>query len=79
MIFENFKGKNYLNNLNFCAKNRDFDLKQNFQKLKLILMPFLGAKIQTLIENHNKLLIFGKKIQIHNFVIVLKSDFLEII
>ena len=74
-----FKGKNDQNNLNFRAINRDFDLKQNFQKLKLILMPFLGAKIQTLIKNHNKLLIFGKKIQLHNFVIFLKSDFLEII
>jgi len=31
-----FKGKNYLNNLNFCAKNHDFDQKQNYQKLNII-------------------------------------------
>ena len=32
-----FKGKkNHLNNLNFRAKNSDFDPKQNYQKLKTI-------------------------------------------
>ena len=35
MIFENFKWKKLPENLNFRAKNRDFDQKQNYQKLKI--------------------------------------------
>ena len=36
MLFDNFQMEKTPNNLNFCAKNRDFDLKHNYQKLKLI-------------------------------------------
>ena len=42
-----FKGKNYLNKLNFCAKNHDFDQKQNYQKLEIIeFEQFLARKFK---------------------------------
>ena len=45
------KGKKFLINLNFRAKNHDFDQKQNYQKLNIIeFWQFFVGKIQNLIE-----------------------------
>ena len=73
-----FKYKNYLNNLNFRAKNRNFD-----QWLKAIefwrYFWRQNSKInrKSMYKNHNKSLIFGTKIQIHNFSFFLKIEFLD--
>ena len=67
------KGKNYLNNLNFHAKNRDFNQKQNNQKSKIIEFGHnfwrenSKSNRKLMYKNHNKSIIFGTKIQIHNF------------
>ena len=55
--------------MNFRAKNRDFDQKQNYQKLKINeFWQFMAQKFK-IYKNYNKSLIFGTKIRIPNFVI----------
>ena len=58
----------YLYNLNFSAENRDFNQKQNFQKLKIIeFRQFLARKFKN--RKSQEIIIFCSKIRIHNFVI----------
>ena len=71
-----FKGKSYLNNLNFRAKNRDLRLKTELSQMTIIeFWHFFGEKIQNLIENHNKSFIFGTKIQTNNSIIFSENWF----
>ena len=57
--FEKFLRKNYLNNLNFCAKNHDFNQKHNYQKMKInSILTIFGTKIQ-----NNNFAIFNLKLK----------------
>ena len=59
-------------NSNFCKSEKSTFLREKFKYLKIIKNGgVFGAKIQNLIENQcikiTKALIFGAKIQIHDF------------
>ena len=65
------------------TQKRDFDQKQNYQKIvkKMNFDNFWWenskSNRKSMYKNHNKSLIFGSKIQIHNYIIVLKINFLD--
>ena len=46
--FEKFLRKNYLNDLNFCAENHDFNQKHDYQKMKkkINFYNFLARKFK---------------------------------